>query len=155
MYGQNCDTLKRDNEYLRDELDRQRREESERQDREWQAEKDRKAQRQREREEALCYASDWSEAFENGICRVAKEAREELKYGDPDMFFNKELEALQIAQKIYHEKMRPVQEELERIRREKEQAVLDAVAAEVEKTHPKAGVIESLKANDYESLVAW
>lgn len=160
MFGKvsNCEVIKRDYECLRDEISRRDQEESDRREREYNDQERRRRERQAEREAGLHEANDWSEAFENGIALFAREARGEERdeAADPQSpynsnFFRNALIEAQFAQSLYEKNMSEIRQqisELENIAREK-------TAAEVEAKYPKSSLPESLRENDYESLVCW
>src|SRR5688572_9985451 len=132
---QSCESLKQDNEYLRDERDRLEREHREAEDRRWQEEKERKARRQKEYEESLCWAEGWTDAFIKGLARVYKEAALESQFNtevqseySPDTFFNDQIPVIEKAQHLYHQKMAVAKAEWDAI----EQRVREEVADELE-----------------------
>ena len=162
MSNTQCELLQQENENLRDEIERREREEWERADREYQAKQERRRQQQREYQESLGYANSWEEAFEKGIERLQIEAREEEKderdwernpdpQYKPDHYFRNEVKATRRAQSLYFDEMQklvPVIEELKRKARLR-------VAELLEKEHPDANVIVSLKDDDFAALVEW
>ena len=161
MYGQSCDSLKRDNEYLRDEIERRDREESERREREYQEQENRRRQRQQEYQESLCYADSWTDAFGKAISKLAIEAREEEKderdFGhEPDFkpttYFRDEIKATQRAQELFAQEMAKVQEQISAL----EQAARERVAAQLEtENFTRTTIIPALRDNDFQSLVDW
>lgn len=163
MFGRNisCDELRRDNEYLRDERDRLERERSEAQEREHEREEQRRRERWAERETQIHYAADWSEAFSNGLILYRREANHEIQFNNerpdepPDTWFQDQIPPIQLAQQLYREKMQPVRERIERLTKMLEKRALNDIAAEVERQHPGATVIESLRQNRPHDLVEW
>lgn len=161
MFGTiSCESLKQDNKDLRDEVERRDREESERRDREYYENKERRRQHEQEYQESLCYANDWSDAFQKAIIRLAQEAREEqrdnLKFENhPDWetqtFFTDELNATRRGSEFYREAMTEAETEIEQIRHK----AREKAAAKLEQEFPKSTVVEALRENDFESLVNW
>lgn len=141
--------LEQENRELREEIERKNDEERWRQEDEYRKSEEARRTRQRERQEALCEASSWSEAFSNGIARLILEAREEAKCAalpdwEGETYFADEVKATRFAHSLYQQAMSNV-----------EQTILNGIADAVEKEFPKASVVSSLRDNDYNQLVDW
>jgi hypothetical protein len=159
MFGTNCDSLKRDVEYYRDELDREREYAREREEREYEKREALKRERQQAYQESLCYADSWEDAFEKGLARIGRELAEERKFAkefpdwepDADGFWVRRVEAIEKAQSIYRRERLAMQSEIAKL----EESLLNRVANELAQEFPDIDLVESLRTNDYQSLVAW
>lgn len=164
MIGENCDSLKQDNEYLRDEIERRDREEWERADREYEERQRRRKEREREYQESLCSADSWEEAFGKAIIRFSAEARMEqqeiAKYGKEsadelaytlDTYFTDELKIVERARALYNEAMAEAAAEIEKLKQQARERAADKLAAEF----PETSIAEALRKDDYSSLINW
>lgn len=156
-----CDDLRRTNEHLREELDRERDYRREEQEAAYEREEARRRERRQAYEDNLHYADGWTDAFSHGLILYGREARQEIKFNTerpgetPDTWFQDQIAPIELAQKLYREKMRPVRERIERITKMLEERALKEIAAEVEKQYPDATVIGSLRENRPNDLVEW
>ena len=126
----------------------------------------RSRQRHREYQESLCHASDWPEAFSNGLTRARVEAREEARmnaeigrgeyaeWGDsvkPSTFFADWVREIERTQVIYGEVMREAEEKIARIRA----AALGKVADRLAEEYGESETVQALRENNPEYLTCW
>jgi hypothetical protein len=125
MYGQSCESLKRERDDLRYQVedlraDQERRREQEEQDRER-----RRRQLKEEISERLASVDNWPEAFHLGIPLIVREAQSEeadnAKYGDDPgwhvtHFFRDWLTQVQRARQIHSEVMVDIEKQIAALR---------------------------------------
>jgi hypothetical protein len=173
MWGTSCESLKRDNDYLRDELEREREAQRRRDDDEYERRQRARREREAAREEELHYADTWTEAFSKGLVLFGREAREEEKCEKEfasegsewvGTYFRDAVRVTSRAKGLYHEEMSAVQDQIADIRRQAdeqiaaiEQIVREKVAAvlDAEFEGVQQSISQDLRDNEPGNLVAW
>lgn len=122
-------------------------------------------QERRNREERMCFAEDWNDAWWKAEARLRKEAGEEAADTHyADTFFQDELAVTEKAHALYEQHMmevepqiRQIREEAERQIAELEQNVRNTVADAIATLGGIAGesIIQALRDDNPQSLVNW
>lgn len=158
-----CDSLKRENERLRSELDDQQ-EQARRRSAEAQHEREQqRKERQQEAREAMHHASTWEEAFRKGIYLYEHEAHEEQRDVEtyPELAeggylgFQKTVPELHKAKAIYEEVMQEVEEQIAALRQGGLERVAMRVGEECDCTTMIGGLVDALRENNPEWLTDW
>jgi len=139
MYGQSCESLKRERDELRYQVEEYRAERERQIEREQEEGERRRRRLKEEISERLASVDNWQQAFSLGIPLIVKEAQSEEfdnhKYGDdPEWhvthFFNDWLKQVQRAREIYGEVMADVEKQIAALRLQGLSAVADRLVAE-------------------------
>jgi hypothetical protein len=158
VYGQanNCATLKRYLDDARYELDDYRRREDDRIELAERACRKRAEERRREYQERLRSASDWPEAFSNGLTLIGREAADEAAWlaefkSGVGFTFAKWQTEVKRAQELYGEVMTDVERQIAELRAAALNQVADRLATEFGDT----GTVQALRENNPEYLTDW
>ena len=139
MYGQSCESLKRERDDLRYQVEDMRAEQERQREREQEESERRRRQLKEQISERLASVDNWQEAFQLGIPLIVREAQSEEadnhKYSeDPDWhvthFFSDWLKQVQRAREIYGEVMSDVEKQIAALRLQGLSTVADRLVAE-------------------------
>lgn len=115
---------KREAKHLQDTIDRMRDDQRREQDAAFQRREDERKERRAEFARRECEADSWEEAFDKGIARMKREARDEqamaadprFKPSELDFFFVQQVEQYEFARTAWKEETAKVEERVNRIR---------------------------------------